>query len=92
MQAARFDVPDLLITDVVMPGMSGVQLAMEFQRGYPDSKVLLFSGNAHIAELIGEATAAGYTFDILTKPVHPNELLRTVRTLLNRKSSTVSTC
>ncbi len=88
LQAARFDVPDLLITDVVMPGMSGVQLAMEFQRNHPDSKVLLFSGNADIAEFIVEATAAGYSFDILNKPVHPNELLRTVRTLLNEKFAT----
>jgi DNA-binding NtrC family response regulator len=88
LQAARLDVPDLLITDIVMPGMSGVQLAMEFQRSHPNSKVLLFSGNANIGEFIVEATAAGYSFDLLNKPVHPNELLRTVRTLLNEKFAT----
>jgi DNA-binding NtrC family response regulator len=92
LQAARFDVPDLLITDIAMPGMSGVQLAIEFQRKYPDSKVILFSGNPHSSELIGEATAAGYSFDFLCKPVHPNELLRTVRTLLDGKSVTAAPC
>jgi DNA-binding NtrC family response regulator len=92
LQAARFDVPDVLITDIAMPGMSGVQLAIAFQRNYPDSKVILFSGNAHIARFIAEATAAGYSFDLLSKPVHPNELLLTVRTLLNGKSAPASTC
>jgi DNA-binding NtrC family response regulator len=91
LQAASFDVPDLLITDLAMPGMSGVQLAIELQRDYPDSKILLFSGNAHIADFLVEATAAGYSFDLLTKPVHPNELLRTVRNLLNGISPAAST-
>ena len=92
LQAARFDVPDLLITDIAMPGISGVQLAIEFQRKYPDSKVILFSGNPHTAELIEEAAAAGYSFYFLRKPVHPNKLLRTIRTLLDGKSVTASTC
>jgi DNA-binding response OmpR family regulator len=87
LQAARFFVPDLLITDIAMPGMSGVQLAIAFQQAYPASRILLFSGHAHAVGDIGEAAAAGFSFDFLRKPVHPNELLRKVRELLNRKSA-----
>src|ERR1019366_6328786 len=90
LKAARFDVPDLLISDVVMPVMSGVELAIEFRRNYPNSKVLLFSGNAQIDGFIEEVTAAGYHFDLLRKPVHPKELLRTVHALLDKKSATAS--
>jgi DNA-binding NtrC family response regulator len=89
LQAALVAAPDLLITDVAMPGMSGIQLAIEFQRKYPHSKVLLFSGNARIAEFTREASEAGYSFDLLSKPVHPNELLQRVRDLLNGVSEPV---
>ena len=92
LQAARFEVPDLLITDLAMPGMSGIQLALEFRRNYPDSKVLLFSGHSRCEELIAEGKAAGYTFDCLSKPVDPAELLRVVRDLISEISEPAVTC
>jgi DNA-binding NtrC family response regulator len=71
--------PDLLITDVVMPGMTGTELAIEFRRTYPQCKVLLFSGQASTANLLETARAQGYEFDLLTKPIHPSDLLAKVR-------------
>lgn len=71
LQAARSDVPDLLITDLAMPGMSGIELAVEFRRNYPSSKILLFSGTAYIDEFLGKVAADGHTFDLLSKPAHP---------------------
>lgn len=67
--------PDLLISDVMMPGMTGVELAIHFREAYPDCKVLLFSGQAATADLLAEAREKGYDFDLLSKPVHPADLL-----------------
>jgi len=68
--------PELLISDVVMPGMTGVQLAIALGELVPDCKILLFSGQAATADLLSAARAAGHDFTTLTKPVHPTEMLR----------------
>jgi CheY-like chemotaxis protein len=66
--------PELLITDISMPGMSGIELALAMVHAIPDCKVLLFSGHASHADLI-EARKAGYDFPLLSKPVHPVQML-----------------
>jgi DNA-binding NtrC family response regulator len=71
--------PDLLISDVIMPGMTGVELAIHFRKTQPDCKVLLFSGQAATADLLEEARNQGYDFDLLSKPVHPADLLAKLR-------------
>jgi DNA-binding NtrC family response regulator len=71
--------PDLLISDVVMPGMTGVELAIHFRTAQPDCKVLLFSGQAATADFLDEARTRGYDFDLLAKPVHPADLLAKLR-------------
>ncbi len=73
--------PDLLITDVSMPSMSGVDLAMALLETMPACKVLLFSGHATLADLL-PARQAGYDFPLLTKPVPPFEMLGHVSALL----------
>jgi CheY-like chemotaxis protein len=67
--------PDLIVTDVVMPGMNGIDLAIEVRERYPACKILLFSGQAATANLLEEARQSGYDFELLAKPVHPAELL-----------------
>ena len=75
LEAARLDPHDLLISDVVMPQLSGIELAIQM-RGYcPDCKVLLFSGQAATFSLLETAQANGYDFELLLKPVHPSDLL-----------------
>jgi DNA-binding NtrC family response regulator len=71
--------PDLLISDVVMPGMTGVELAIHFRRTQPKCKVLLFSGQAATADLLKKAREQGYDFELLSKPVHPADLLVKLR-------------
>jgi two-component system cell cycle sensor histidine kinase/response regulator CckA len=69
---------ELLITDVVMPGMSGVELARELKRRRPGLKVLLFSGYP------GQSAPgpADESVQHLAKPVTPKELLDRVDQLL----------
>lgn len=84
--AARLDIPDLLISDVAMPGLSGVDLAIQMRAQYPECKVLLFSGQAATFDLLEDARKQGYDFDLLEKPVHPTELLCRIGRLTNREA------
>ena len=71
--------PEVLLTDIVMPGMNGIALAIEMTRRVPDCKVLLFSGQAaKMEDLLAEARADGYDFTALTKPVHPTILMERI--------------
>jgi CheY-like chemotaxis protein len=81
LQAARNEAPDILITDVIMPQMSGIDLAIRLRDACPDCKVLLFSGQAATADLLDAARSSGYTFELLSKPVHPADLLASIQTL-----------
>ena len=81
LEAARLEAPDLLISDVVMPLLSGIALAIKVKELCPDCKILLFSGQASTAHLLEAAQANGYNFDLLLKPVHPADLLIRIRDL-----------
>jgi DNA-binding NtrC family response regulator len=71
--------PALLISDVMMPGMTGIELPIHFREAQLECKVLLFSGQASTANLLEQASAEGYEFDLLSKPVHPADLLAKLR-------------
>jgi DNA-binding response OmpR family regulator len=79
--------PQMMITDVCMPGMSGLELAIAVREIIPDCKVLLFSGQASSADLLAAARTAGYDFEALSKPIHPKELLARVSKCLIRPAS-----
>ncbi|HXB62207.1 MAG TPA: response regulator [Acidobacteriaceae bacterium] len=70
--------PQLLITDVVMPVMNGIDLAIRMESLLPDCRILLFSGQASTVDLLASARAMGHNFTTLSKPVHPTELLKRV--------------
>jgi DNA-binding NtrC family response regulator len=71
--------PNLLIADIVMPGMSGIELAIQIERLCPRCKILLFSGQAATANLLEDARRQGYEFEVLAKPIHPADLLAKLR-------------
>ena len=73
--AALSESPDLVISDVAMPGISGIDLAIQMRAQYPNCKILLFSGQAATSDLLEHARAQGYDFRLLQKPVHPSEFL-----------------
>jgi CheY-like chemotaxis protein len=75
LEAAHSEHPDLLLSDVMMPQLSGVELAMRIRDKCPQCRILLFSGQAATADLLAEARKRGHDFHILSKPVHPKDLL-----------------
>ena len=81
LSAADEKPPELLISDVVMPELSGIELAIQLREKAPTCKVLLFSGQAATADLLASARERGNNFTLLTKPVHPTDLLSAIRKL-----------
>jgi DNA-binding response OmpR family regulator len=81
---------DLLLTDVCMPGMSGIDLAINIQRRLPHCKILMFSGHASASDLYGTALLERRGFTILAKPLHPAELLSRLSESLQPRDSAVS--
>ena len=76
---ARQERPDLIISDVIMPDMNGIEAAIQIRSFLPGCKILLFSGQAATADLLENARAQGHEFEILAKPVHPQDLLAKLR-------------
>jgi CheY-like chemotaxis protein len=74
-ESARLLQPDLVISDVIMPDMNGIEAAISIRGFLPQCKILLFSGQAATADLLENARAQGHEFEILAKPVHPSDLL-----------------
>lgn len=75
--------PEVLITDVSMPGMNGVELAVQVKHLVPDCGILLFSGHATSTDITQRLAALGREFVLLSKPVHPAEMLDRVFELLD---------
>ena len=80
--AAIGDPPELMVSDVAMPGLSGIDLAIKFKDVCPDCVVILFSGQARTQQMLEVARAGGYEFEVLAKPVHPRELLGRIKSRL----------
>ena len=78
-ETARSLQPDLIISDVIMPDMDGIEAAISIRGFLPNCKILLFSGQAATADLLDNARARGHEFEILGKPVHPSDLLAKLR-------------
>lgn len=78
LEAAQTGQPDMLLSDVIMPQLSGIDLAIQVRDLLPRCRVLLFSGMPDTAALLTESAEQGHTFHILAKPIHPSELLREV--------------
>ena len=78
-ESARRLQPDLVISDVIMPDMNGIDAAISIRGFLPTCKILLFSGQAATADLLENARSEGHEFEILAKPVHPTDLLAKLR-------------
>ncbi len=74
-QAALLKPPDLIVSDIMLPGMNGIELAAAIRRIFPACKVILSSGKHHGRNLLETAFSAGNHFIFLQKPVLPELLL-----------------
>ncbi|HLP46887.1 MAG TPA: PAS domain S-box protein [Candidatus Kapabacteria bacterium] len=75
---------DMLITDVVMPGMNGKELADEMANLFPDVKVLFISGYTGKRIVTHDILSRGLSFP--AKPFSPMELLQKIRLILDSKN------
>ena len=87
MEIAEGMLPDILLTDVMMPGMSGIDLAVSFAELIPACKVLLFSGHAHLDHMLEDPRYTVHNFHLLSKPIHPDELLAELSSLTQTAGS-----
>ena len=76
---------DLLLTDVVMPGMNGFQLASALRPLHPDMKVLYMSGYAQ--NVISKQEFTDESFDLLQKPFSAHALTVKIREIIDRRAS-----
>ena len=71
--------PDLAIIDMHLPGLNGIELAAALRARYWGMRIVLFSGRPDAADVV---RAAGQSFEVLIKPVHPSEMLRMTSRML----------
>ena len=76
LERIRTGIPDVVIVDVTMPGMSGIELAITIRDSWPSCKVLLVSGNTAPEDVLADMHKRGYEFTLLSKPGLLGELHR----------------
>ena len=79
-QAGAGDEPDILISDLVMPGMSGSELAQVLLERHPSMRVVLMSGYSDAALEDRDALALAHAS--LQKPFSTHDFVRTIREVL----------
>jgi DNA-binding NtrC family response regulator len=67
--------PDYVISDIIMPRFNGIDLAKKILAVLPKTRIILFSGHPGSVELLEKASAEGWNFEVLSKPVKPDLLL-----------------
>lgn len=67
--------PEYLLADVLMPLMNGVELAIAISKVLPATKIVLFSGQVGISDILLRGQEQGYVFDLVAKPIHPEKLI-----------------
>ena len=67
--------PDYVLSDVLMPRMNGVDLAIAIRKMHPATRIVLFSGQAGISEILLDGHRRGFEFELIAKPIHPLKLI-----------------
>ena len=78
-EMAKRSCPELVLSDVLMPQIDGVEAAIQISKLCPDTRIVLFSGQAATLEILSRAKERGYNFELLPKPIHPTQLIQHLR-------------
>ncbi|MFC3067797.1 response regulator [Phenylobacterium soli] len=71
---------DLLLTDIVMPGLDGIELARQAAARHPGLRIMFITGFAAVALAAGESAPAGAK--VLSKPIHLREIVSEVERMI----------
>jgi CheY-like chemotaxis protein len=82
LQLTRELCPDIVLTDVLMPDMDGVETAIRIREACPRTRILLFSGQAATSDLLERAKSKGHQFELLPKPLHPTRLIAAINRVM----------
>lgn len=78
-ESARAHRPDVLVLDVILPGISGLETARQIRALYPGCRTILISGAIASSEVLREASELGDNLEFLSKPFAPDVLLNKLR-------------
>ena len=78
-ELAKTHCPELVLSDVMMPNVDGVEAAIQIRHHCPDTRIVLFSGQAATVEILARARERGHNFELLPKPIHPTQLIKHLR-------------
>ena len=73
--------PDVVFTDIRMPGLTGLELLRAIPEVSPDSKVVIISGYAEFS--YAQEAVQHHAFDYLLKPIKEEELTRVMSAIIN---------
>ena len=71
--------PAIVLSDVIMPGLNGIEAGIRIREIVPSCKIILFSGQAATVDLLEQARQDGHRFEILAKPIKPENLISVIR-------------
>ena len=74
--------PAVVLSDVMMPGLNGIETGIKIREIVPSCKIILFSGQAATVNLLEDARKSGHIFEILAKPIKPDYLISVIRSNL----------
>jgi len=80
----RAEMPDILISDVIMPGLNGRQLATELRRVFPELRVIFISG--YTSDVLGEVNTEGRRELLLHKPFSKKALQSHIERLMENEA------
>ncbi len=74
--------PHVVLSDIIMGELNGLEAAILIAEAVPECNILLFSGQPATADLLLQARNNGHSFNVLAKPVHPTVILEQIRALI----------
>ncbi len=81
LKSAEAQSPDLVLLDIWMPGMDGIETLKELKKAHPFLPVVIITGHGNI-ELAVKATKLG-AYDLIEKPLHFDKIVVTINNALN---------